>query len=100
MALPNIDLMIPEQSSITPEVLQKTVGKIGVNIPDHLVEDYTTTLSSAQQAMEMVMAMDGESPEPLCPSYDSECNQISSLSLTLRDFHGQIYIGHRRKRIH
>ncbi|KIJ54161.1 hypothetical protein M422DRAFT_775353 [Sphaerobolus stellatus SS14] len=64
MALPTIDLKIPVQSPINPKIVQKTVGKIGVKIPDHLVEDYTTTLASAQQAMEKVLAMDDFFPIP------------------------------------
>lgn len=48
-----------EQSPITPEVLQKTVSKIGAKIPDDLVEDYTAALADSQKAIEALMAMDG-----------------------------------------
>lgn len=57
MALPNLHSSGPP---ITAEILQKTVSKIGVEIPDHLVQDYTATLTGAKQDIESVLAMDGE----------------------------------------
>jgi amidase len=63
MALPTVSLEPSSESPITAQVLQNTVAKIGIKIPEYLVQDYTATLTSAQQAMEMVMAMDGEFEE-------------------------------------
>jgi hypothetical protein len=56
MARPNT----PSQIPITAEVLQTTVSKIGIKIPEHLVQDYVATLADAQRDMETLMAMDGE----------------------------------------
>ncbi|KAF8531459.1 amidase signature domain-containing protein [Gautieria morchelliformis] len=61
MALPNIPT---KQSPITAEVLQTTVSKIGIKIPEHLVQDYAATLADAQQDMETLMAMDDFVPIP------------------------------------
>lgn len=58
MALPNRHINNP--GPITADVLQKTVSKIGVEILEHLVQDYTATLTGAKQDMETVLAMDGE----------------------------------------
>ncbi|KAF8578611.1 amidase signature enzyme [Ramaria rubella] len=64
MALPQISFETSSSSPITPQVLQETVSKIGIQVPEHLVADYTATLTGAQQAMEIVMAMDDFVPEP------------------------------------
>lgn len=58
---------------ITAEILQKTVSKAGVEIPEHLVQDFTVTLAGARQDMETVMAMDGESgPYTFCRSCNTD----------------------------
>lgn len=53
-----------KQPPVTPEVLQRTVSKIGAKIPDDLVEDYTTALADSQKAIETLMAMDDFIPIP------------------------------------
>ena len=59
MPFRTVGLRLSERSSITSEVLQKTVSRINVKVPDHLVDDYTATLNDAHQAIETVLAMDG-----------------------------------------
>lgn len=50
---------VPHAPSISKDVLQQTAGKIGVAVPKHLEDDFTSMLESGKEAMEEVLAMDG-----------------------------------------
>ncbi len=44
---------------VTTELLQQTAAKVGLHVPDHIAEDFTSMLASGREAMEEVAALDG-----------------------------------------
>ncbi|THG96265.1 hypothetical protein EW026_g5540 [Hermanssonia centrifuga] len=43
---------------VTTELLQQTAAKVGLHVPDHIAEDFTSMLASSREAMEEVAALD------------------------------------------